>query len=185
MVDRYRDRDFDDRWRDPRDRSREPYRSEYDDPRGRDFGWRGTELESGFAGGYGYDHSRDRVPAARDRDRYSAFDPDRFAPRDRDPGPRDRYPAPRDRYSAYERDRPAPPDRYRGVPDRDRFRDNERYSAPRDRYAGDDRYRYASGDPYLDRGYERDRDDRDIRFRDREPGADYWDDYPWSRYRGR
>lgn len=75
----------------------------------RDFGWRGTELERGFAGGYGYDRGRDRNP---------------------------------------------------------------------NRYRDDDRYRYASGDPYFDRGYERDRDDND-RFR----GRGGWDDHPWNRYR--
>src|SRR5215213_8454419 len=81
-----------------------------DRDRGRDFGWRGTELDRGFAGGYGRDRERDR-------------------------------------------------------------------------YRDDDRYRYSSGDPYFDRGYERDRDDNDRndRFRDREYGRDYWDNYPWNR----
>lgn len=51
------------------------------------------------------------------------------------------------------------------------------------RYRDDDRYRYSSGDPYFDRGYERDRDDND-RFRDRDRGdRGSWDDYPWNRYR--
>jgi hypothetical protein len=76
-------------------------RDEYD--RGRDFGWRGTELDRGFAGRYGYDRDRE---------------------------------------------------------------------GERNRYRDDDRYRYSSGDPYMDRGYERDRDDSE-RFRDRDRG--YWD----------
>lgn len=118
-MDRYRnrwrdDRDWNDRWRDERPRD------DYD--RGRDFGWRGTELDRGFAGHYPYDRG-------------------------------------------YDRD--------------DRYRDD------RDRYRDDDRYRYASGDPYFERGFERPRDydrDRDMRFRDREYGRDYWDNYPWNRY---
>lgn len=55
------------------------------------------------------------------------------------------------------------------------------------RYRDDDRYRTSTGDPYYDRGYERERDTmrgRDVRFRDRESSGDYWDDYPWSRGRG-
>ena len=131
---RYRDwrdeRDWDDRFRDQRLRD--------DFERGRDFGWRGTELDRGFAGGYGYRSDADRHPFDRDRDR-GYFGGDRY------------------------RD--------------DRYRDDIPYRDDRDRYRDDDRYRYASGDPYLDRGYERPRDDRDIRFRD------FRDDYPWNRYR--
>ena len=37
--------------------------------RGRDTDWRETELESGFAGGYGYDRAHDRDSAMRDLDR--------------------------------------------------------------------------------------------------------------------
>ena len=86
------------------------------DDRDRDFGWRGTELDRGFGGGY--------------RGGYGGPD--------RNPNP--------------------------------------------NRYRDDDRYRYSSGDPYFDRGYERDRDDSD-RCGGSDRGRGNWDEYPWNRYR--
>ena len=46
----------------------------------------------------------------------------------------------------------------------DRYRrraPEQRYNDPRERYQDDDRYRSDSGDPYLDRGYERERDENE------------------------
>ena len=159
MMHRYRDRDWEDRgpWR---------AREDVDYARGRDFGWRGTELDRGFPRhDSGYDPRFDRGYAPRhfdDRDRYDE---------------RDRYAAENNRHGN----------------ESVRYRDErDRYLAERDRYRDDERYRYQSGDPYFDRGYERPRDDaRDLRYRDRDSGPDferdrgrdYWDDYPWSRYR--
>ncbi|HYH08844.1 MAG TPA: hypothetical protein VEK11_17450 [Thermoanaerobaculia bacterium] len=81
------------------------------------------------------------------------------------------------------------PDRDRGFSGRygDYDRGYDRYRGAPDPYRDDDRYRYSSGDPYMDRGYERPRDydradrDRDLRFRDREYGRDDWDDDRWTR----
>jgi len=170
---------------------------------GGDFGWRGTELDRGFSGRYEYDRNREPERTDRnrnydlERDRNRDFDRDR----DRSYGASGRYSfdndrfTPSDRYERerYERERPWDAasgseryDQYGMTPaERDRYRE-ERHRYEQNRYAADDRYRTSSGDPYRDRGYERERDfDRDRHAsssdRDRERGEDYWKNYPWSR----